>query len=135
MKPLVHPSIPVYSSGISAGFPSPAADFEENNIDLNQLLIRHPYATFFGRVKGDSMINAGIADGDLLVIDKSLNPSNGSIAVCFVDGAFTVKRILIQKDCCYLMPENDHFSPIKVTEDNDFIVWGIVTAVIKQFVK
>ena len=119
------------SGGISAGFPSPAADFIDNSIDLNALLIKHPYATFYGRVKGDSMIGAGMADGDLLVIDKSLAPTDGKIAVCFIDGCFTVKRIKLGVNCCYLMPENPAYKPIRVNEENDFVIWGIVTAVIK----
>ena len=87
-------------SGISAGFPSPANDFLDLSIDLNKVLIKNPSATFYGRVKGNSMINAGINDGDLLVIDKSMEPKNGKIAVCFIDGEFTIKRIKIEKGNC-----------------------------------
>ena len=125
-------TIPFIDSGISAGFPSPAEDFEEQGIDLNKELIRHKEATFFGRVKGNSMIDAGLNDGDLLVIDKSLEPANGKIAVCFIDGEFTVKRIKIEKDIVWLIAENKNYAPIKVTSENDFIIWGIVTAVIKK---
>jgi DNA polymerase V len=85
--------LPMLSAGISAGFPSPAMDFMDVSIDLNQLMIKHPSATFFGRVQGSSMLDAGISDGDLLVIDRSLSPSNNKIAVCFIDGEFTIKRI------------------------------------------
>lgn len=123
---------PVISTGISAGFPSPALDFEDLSIDLNRFLIQHPSSTFYGRVKGQSMKDAGIDDGDLLVIDKSLEPQDGKIAVCFVDGEFTIKRIKIEKDCCWLIPANEKYKPIKVTADNDFLIWGIVVHVIKS---
>ena len=125
--------LPLEDEAIKAGFPSPASDFLDLSIDLNKELIKHPNATFYGRVKGESMKNAGINDGDLLVIDKSLEPSNGKIAVCFIDGEFTVKRIKIEQDFCWLIPENEDFQPIKVTEDNDFIIWGMVIHVIKSF--
>ena len=124
--------LPMLSAGISAGFPSPAMDFMDVSIDLNQLMIKHPSATFFGRVQGSSMLDAGISDGDLLVIDRSLSPSNNKIAVCFIDGEFTIKRIQKEVDCCWLMPANEKYKPIKVTNENDFLVWGIVTHVIKK---
>jgi DNA polymerase V len=122
---------PFIDQGISAGFPSPAQDFIDLSIDLNKELIKHPSSTFFGRVKGSSMIDAGINNGDLLIVDKSLNPTDGKIAVCFIDGEFTVKRLKVEKDCCWLLPENGSYDPIKVTAENDFIVWGIVVYVIK----
>ncbi|RUA12365.1 MAG: LexA family transcriptional regulator [Flavobacteriia bacterium] len=124
--------LPFVESGISAGFPSPADDFLDVSIDLNKALIQNPSATFYGRVKGDSMIDAGMNDGDLLIIDKSLEPEDGKIAVCFIDGEFTVKRIKIESNVIWLMAENKKYSPIKVTSDNDFIIWGIVTTVIKK---
>lgn len=123
--------LPFVHEGISAGFPSPADDFLDLSIDLNQELIKHPSTTFYGRVRGDSMIDAGLNDGDLLIIDKSLEPTNGKIAVCFIDGDFTVKRIAIEKDKIWLVAENKKYKPILVTEDNDFVIWGIVTTVIK----
>ncbi len=123
---------PMAMSRISAGFPSPADDYLDGGIDLNRELIQNPDATFFGRVKGSSMKDAGISDGDVLVVDKSLEPRDGAVAVCFVDGEFTVKRIRRGKNCLYLMPENEGFKPVKITEDNDFIVWGVVTYVIKK---
>ncbi len=125
-------SLPLANQGISAGFPSPADDFLDLSIDLNKELIKHPYATFYGRVSGDSMVGAGLDDGDLLIIDKSLEPQDGKIAVCFIDGEFTVKRIKVDKDSLWLMPENKKYKPIKVTEDNEFIIWGVVTSVIKN---
>ncbi|HNX79423.1 MAG TPA: translesion error-prone DNA polymerase V autoproteolytic subunit [Prolixibacteraceae bacterium] len=124
--------LPVAGTGISAGFPSPADEYMEAGIDLNIELIRNPDATFFGRVKGYSMKDAGISDGDVLVIDKSLEPKNGSIAVCFLDGEFTVKRILKEKEALFLLPANNEFKPIRISEENDFMVWGIVTYVIKK---
>jgi DNA polymerase V len=125
--------LPYVEKGISAGFPSPADDFIDATIDLNKEFIKNPSATFYGRVKGNSMKNAGIDNGDLLIIDKSLEPKDGKIAVCYIDGEFTVKRIKLDKDCLWLVPENDLYKPIKVTADNDFIVWGMVAHVIKSF--
>ena len=124
--------MPLSTNGISAGFPSPAEDHPEDVIDLNKHLIKNKEATFFGRAEGDSMIRAGIGNGDLLVIDKSLRPKNQNIAVCFLDGGFTVKRIKIEKDTIWLVAENKKYQPIKVTSENDFVIWGIVTHCIKS---
>ena len=120
------------SGGIKAGFPSPAADFDETKISLDNVLVKNREATFYAKASGTSMIGAGIDDGDLLVIDRSIEPENNKIAVCFIDGEFTVKRIQIEKDCVYLIPDNENFKPIKVTADNEFIIWGMVTYVIKS---
>lgn len=125
--------LPMIPGGISAGFPSPALDFVDLSIDLNKHLIKHPAATFYGLVKGFSMQDAGISDGDLLVIDKSIEPADGKIAVCYIDGEFTIKRIKIEKNTCWLLPANEDYNPIKITPENDFLVWGIVTHVIKSF--
>ncbi|GAA0878988.1 translesion error-prone DNA polymerase V autoproteolytic subunit [Algoriphagus jejuensis] len=125
--------IPYFSNGISAGFPSPALDFEDLKIDLNKHLIRNPSATFFGRVKGHSLKNAGIENGDLMVIDRSAPPVNNKIAVVFLDGEFTAKRIKKSGAELWLMPENEAYPPIQVKPDNQFLVWGIVTYVIKSF--
>ena len=124
--------LPYVEQGISAGFPSPAEDFLDISIDLNKELIKNPSATFYGRVKGDSMKDAGLENGDLLIIDKSLEPKNGKIAVCFIDGEFTVKRIKIEKKIVWLIAENKDYQPIKVTSENEFVIWGIVTTVIKK---
>jgi DNA polymerase V len=124
--------IPYVREGVSAGFPSPASDFLETNIDLNKELSKNPLATFYIKVQGNSMIDAGINDKDVLVVDRSLDPQNNKIAICFVDGEFTVKRIKLEKNCLYLMPENTNYQPIKVTEENQLIIWGIVTYVIKS---
>lgn len=125
--------IPIMGDTVSAGFPSPAEDYIEQAIDLNRELIKNPSSTFFGRVKGLSMKDAGITTGDILVVDKSLEPFSGRIAVCFLDGEFTLKRIKIEEKVVWLEPENEEFKPIKVTEDNELIIWGIVTYVIKKF--
>ncbi len=118
--------------GISAGFPSPADDFKEIRISLDRELIKNRDATFYARVSGESMVGAGLDDGDLLIIDRSLDPKNGKIAVCLVDGEFTVKRIKKGKDKFYLMPENNKYKPIELKEDNELTIWGIVEYVIKK---
>ena len=124
--------LPLSGTAIAAGFPSPAEEYVEIALDLNKELIKHPAATFYARVKGDSMVDAGIQDGDLLVIDKDLEPKEGSIAVCYLDGEFTVKRLSVREEGVYLMPANAEFKPIKITEENDFLVWGIVAYVIHK---
>lgn len=124
--------LPFISSGIKAGFPSPAADFDGSKISLDNVLVKNREATFYAKASGNSMIGAGIDDGDILVIDKSLEPQNNKVAVCFIDGEFTIKRIKIEKDCVYLMPENKNYQPIRVTEENELVIWGIVTYVIKS---
>ena len=118
--------------GISAGFPSPADDFKEIRISLDKELVKNEEATFYARVSGDSMQGAGLENGDLLIIDRSIEPSNNKIAVCFVDGEFTVKRIKIESKKLYLIPENKKYSPIEINEENELIIWGIVTYVIKK---
>ena len=121
-----------FDTGISAGFPSPAEDFKEQRLSLDKELIQNKEATFFARVSGQSMIDAGLDDNDLLVIDRSLEPKNGKIAVCFLDGEFTVKRLRVENNVVWLQPENKNYKPIKITEENDFVIWGIVTNVIKK---
>lgn len=118
--------------GIKAGFPSPAQDYLEQAIDLNKELIRHPASTFYGRVVGDSMRDEGIEEGDILVIDKSLELLDDDLAVCYIDGEFTVKRVRLEPDAAWLVPSNSNYPPIKVTKDNEFMVWGIVTYTIKK---
>ena len=120
------------NAGISAGFPSPAGDFKQERISLDKELIKNKEATFFARVSGESMINAGLEDGDLIVIDRSLEPTNNKIAVCFIDGEFTVKRLQVKKNKIWLKPENTNYKAIEVKEDNELIIWGIVTNVIKK---
>ena len=133
-----HIGISVELPEIKAGFPSPAQDYVENGIDLNRELVKNPSSTFLGRARGNSMEGAGIFDGDLLIIDKSLEPREGAIAVCFIDGEFTLKRIHFEKHdglvtAIWLQPENEQFSPIKVTQDNQFIIWGIVVHSVRSF--
>lgn len=124
--------LPYISSGIKAGFPSPAADFDESKISLDNVLVKNKEATFYAKASGNSMTGAGIDDGDILVIDRSLEPQNNKIAICFIDGEFTVKRIKIEGHNVFLMPENSNYKPIQISEENDLIVWGIVTYVIKK---
>ena len=117
---------------ISAGFPSPADDFKESKISIDQEVVKNESATFYARVVGQSMQGAGLDDGDLIVIDRSQEPENGKIAVCYVDGEFTVKRLKVENDCIYLMPENKKYKALRVTEENQLIIWGVVTFVIKK---
>lgn len=124
--------LPYADQGIKAGFPSPAQDYISQAIDLNKELIHHPSTTFFGRVNGDSMKDAGVDNGDILVIDKSLTPKTGDMAVCYIDGEFTIKYIQIESDIIWLIPANKAYQPIKVTPANDFMIWGIVTFSIKK---
>ena len=124
-------SLPI-AEGIKAGFPSPAQDYLDMAFDLNRELVKNPSSTFYGRVRGNSMVEAGINDGDILVIDKSLPPADGRRAVCFIDGEFTLKTLRVEKDSLWLLPANPKYKPIKITPENDFTVWGIVTYVIHR---
>lgn len=125
--------IPIAAPSVSAGFPSPAQDHLDLAIDLNERLIDNPAATYYGEVRGDSLRDLGIGDGDLMVIDRSIEPKDGKLAVCSIDGDFTVKVIRFRKDGLWLMPANPKYKPIQITEHNEFIVWGIVKHVIKSF--
>ncbi len=120
----------LFEAEVSAGFPSPAADYEEDKLDLNRYLIKNPAATFFVRVTGYSMMGAGIYSGDLLVVDRSLEPRDKSVVIAVIDGELTVKRIRIGKKKITLEPENENYSVQQITEDTDFQVWGVVTNVI-----
>ncbi len=118
--------------GVRAGFPSPAQDYISESIDLNRELIEHPAATFYAKVVGDSMADEGITEGDILVIDKSVEPEDGDLAVCCVDGEFTLKRLHFSSgNRLYLMPSNRRYKPIEITPENDFMVWGVVMYTIK----
>ena len=136
LKPEIKDSIGQWlmNQGISAGFPSPADDFKEFRISLDKELVKNQDSTFYAKVSGNSMIKAGMSDGDIIVIDRSLNPENNKIAVCFIDGEFTVKRIVKKDGKLYLKPENDDYNDITISEDNQLIIWGIVTYVIKSVV-
>ncbi len=127
--------IPLVGATLSAGFPSPADDFLDTHIDLNRELIRHPAATFYGRVKGDSLKDLGINEGDILVVDRSLKPSTGKLAVCCLNGEFTVKTLRFNAGIWLLEPANPKYPVIPVHEDSDFLVWGIVTYAIKNCLK
>lgn len=117
---------PLYASSVKAGFPSPAEDYAEQHLDLNTHLIAHPAATFFLRVSGDSMINAGIFNGDMLIVDRSLEPSNGKIVIAAVNGELTVKRLSKTKAGIFLVAENNHYPPIELTESDHIQIWGVV---------
>jgi DNA polymerase V len=122
--------LPLYGTKIPAGFPSPADDHLEKSLDLTEHLIKHPAATFLVRATGNSMINAGIHENDILVVDRSIEPAHGRIAIVALDGQLTVKRLCKQGSKLFLMPENKDYQPIEITEGNDVHVWGIVTNVI-----
>lgn len=124
--------IPLAESGVHAGFPSPADDFPEGSLDLNSLVIRHPEATFFARVEGDSMKDEGIVEGDILVVDKSIEPYDGCLAVAVVDGEFTLKRVRMEPDKILLVPANPKYKVIEIFPDNEFSVWGVVRYVVKK---
>tara|TARA_Y100000768_G_C23974489_1_gene682353 strand:- start:2118 stop:2549 length:432 start_codon:yes stop_codon:yes gene_type:complete len=118
--------------GISAGFPSPAEDFKEIRISLDKELVKNSEATFYARVSGNSMEDAELCDGDMIIIDRSLNPESNKIAVCYINGDFTVKRIIRRGDKLYLRPENKNYKEIEIKDDSELIIWGIVTFVIKK---
>lgn len=124
--------IPLYCASVSAGFPSPAEDYLEAKLDLNELLIKRPAATFFVRVSGDSMQNAGIYDGDILIVDRSLKPTDGKIVIAAVDGQLTVKRLQKTSKGLFLMPENPQYTSIEIKPESDLYIWGVVTSVIHQ---
>lgn len=119
--------LPLFAVSVKAGFPSPAEDYLEQNLDLNEHLIKHPAATFFVRVEGDSMKGAGIHEGDILIVDRALEPNNGKIVIAVMNGEFTVKRIRIERDQILLEPENPQYLPIPIPPESDFEVWGVVT--------
>ena len=124
--------ISLFVDPVHAGFPSPAADDIERKLDLNDYLIEHPSATFFVRVQGDSMIGAGIHEGDILIVDRALTPGDGKVVIAVVNGEFTVKRLLLKDGRKILMPENPRFTPIKIEEGSDCQIWGVVTYAIHK---
>lgn len=123
--------LPFYSNKVSAGFPSPADDHLEMKLDLNTYLIKHPSSTFFVRVSGDSMIKAGIQSGDMLIVDKSIEPCDGKIVIAALDGELTVKRLYKRSGVLRLLAENDKYNPITITEQ-EMVIWGVVTHVIHE---
>jgi len=125
-------SRPLIGTKVPAGFPSPAQDYIERSLDLNEYLIEHPAATYFMRVEGYSMVNAGIFPDDILVVDRSLEAVNNRIVVAILDGEFTMKRLRVIGGIYWLYPENEEFEPICIDEDTDFYIWGVVSYVIHK---
>lgn len=121
---------PLFLASVSAGFPSPAEDYIEGRLDLNRHLIKHPAATFFVRVAGDSMIGAGIHPGDILVVDRALEPQHSNVVIAVIDGELTVKRISQRGGKIFLVPDNQAYEPLEILEEMEFEVWGVVTSVI-----
>lgn len=124
--------LPAFSSSVQAGFPSPADDYIERQLDLNELMVQHPAATFFVRVEGESMRDAGIHTGDILVVDRSVEATNGKIVVAVINGEFTVKRFSVDSTGAYLVPENPDFLKVKIDENSEFQIWGVVMYVIHR---
>lgn len=124
--------LPLALCRVEAGFPSPADDYMEGSLDLNEHVIKHPSATYFVRASGDSMTGAGIFDGDLLIVDRSLEPAHGRVAIVEMDGQLTVKRLFKSKGRFSLHSENGNYPPIELQEDTEVIVWGVVTHVLHK---
>lgn len=125
-------SFPLLMNCISAGFPSPADDYVEQKLDLNEHLVKHPAATFFVRVEGNSMIDAGIQSGDILIVDRALAVGHGAIVIAHIQGEFTVKRVEKQGESVYLMPANKNYKPLLLTPEMDIEIWGVVAYVIHK---
>jgi DNA polymerase V len=124
---------PIYPGGVSAGFPSPAEDYTDRKLDLNELLIHNQAATFFVRVDGDSMINAGIQHNDILVVDRSREAVNNDIVIAILDGELTVKRLVRNSSQCRLVAENPDYPSIEISRDDTCEIWGVVSSVVHQF--
>lgn len=129
-KPQNKIEIPILNSKVEAGFPTFIEEQVEDKMDLNKYLIKHPSATYFVRVSGDSMIDAGIHDNDILIVDRSISPSNGKIVIAAIDGFLTVKRLVNRNGKIFLLAENKKFSPIEISLESDLHIWGVVTSVI-----
>lgn len=132
IDPITKFKIPLFQARISAGFPSSAENYLERSLDLNELLIKHPAATFFVRVKGDSMINSGIKSDDILIVDRALTATNNKIVIARIDDELTVKRISMEKNKIILVADNPEYKPIEIKDSMDFEIWGVVTFVIHQ---
>ena len=124
---------PLFQAYVPAGFPSPADDYIERKLDLNTYLIKHPAATFFVRVIGDSMIEAGIHSGDVLIVDRSLVPSGNSVVIARVEGELVVKRVRKRGKKIFLVPDNRQYEPVEIREEMDLEIWGVVTSAIHKF--
>lgn len=125
-----HYKLPIFLGRLPAGFPSPADDYLEGKLDITKHLVKHPAATFYVRVSGDSMIGAGIHSGDLLVVDRSLEAKSGNVIVAALDGELTVKRLYQKNGLLRLLPENPEYQPIEIQLQQSFEIWGVVTSVI-----
>ena len=125
-------NIPMFLDKISAGFPSPATDYMENKLDLNEHLIKHPAATFIVKASGFSMIDAGIHSGDLLIIDRSITPQNDNIVIASIFGDLTVKKLKKKKNALFLVSASDHYPSIEVKEEMECFIWGVVTYIIHE---
>lgn len=125
-------TVPLMAGQVAAGFPSPADDFEERPLDFNELLVRNPAATFAVRAQGDSMAGAGIFDGDICVVDRSVKPVDGCVVVALLDGAFTMKRLRMKGQRVWLQAENPHYPDIPVTDGSEFEIWGVVTHAVRM---
>ena len=123
----------LYPTSVNAGFPSPAEDHIDIGLDLNEYLVKHESSTFYIYVKGSSMINAGIYDGDLIIVDRSLEPRSNNIVLAVIDGEFTIKKIQKKNNTIYLMPDNKDYNPILINDNMDFQVWGVITHCIHHF--
>lgn len=127
-------SFPLFGHKVPAGFPSPADDYVEGRLSLDEHLVRHKESTFFVRAKGNSMVGAGIFDNDLLVVDKSLDASSGDIVIAVIDGELTVKRLIKRDGKVILKPENARYKEIELQDGQELQVWGVVTSTVKKFV-
>ena len=123
---------PILGCNIPAGFPSPAQDYIEGTLDLNEYLIMHPNSTFFVSVIGTSMVNAGINPGDILLVDRSISPLDENIIIAIIDGELTVKKLNVINGVYWLLPENNNYSPIRIYEGDSFSIWGVVTYIIHK---
>lgn len=132
MAKTVDSEIPLIESAVPAGFPSIAEDYVDRALNLQELLVKHPAATFFVRVKGTSMIDAGIQTNDILIVDRALTPTNNKIVIARIDGELTVKRLRLEHNKTMLIAENASYNPIEITSAMDFEIWGVVTFVIHQ---
>lgn len=130
-EPTSHFQIPFFQSRIPAGFPSPAQDYVEHTLDLNELCIKRPAATYFVRVDGDSMIDAGIHHDDILVVDRSVTPQHGDVVIAQVNGEFTVKELAL-KPIVQLVPRNKAYQPVSFSEDSELLLFGVVTNIVRQ---
>lgn len=130
---VANPALPLFASSPQAGFPAPGDDLVHEELNVHDLLVKHPESTFFVRVEGDSMEGAGIFSGDVLVIDRSVEPKHGSIVVAVVDGGLVVKRLRVEREGLFLISENAAYEPIKVAPEADCFVWGVVTGSVRQF--